>query len=272
MQFIQGQGLEQVIAELRLLLAPGLEAGETGTGRAEGLEASTTVGASRVSVKSILRQRELGQLAESVLTGRLMSDWTERPATNPPTTNAAVATEGFGSNATAGLAPLAAKNQLCRGPGRSSPTARCWPQAISAEWFGSGIPRQAGRSASHFFNARSCSAWRYSPDGQMLAVGLSNDHTGKPGVRLWDTGTRQPVGDMLPSTHPVNRIEFRPDGRALLADGRSQPHGSGICATAGDRRADDWRGVLRISQGRSGRSSRSEVTARSSFATPRRRR
>ncbi len=109
MQFIQGQGLEQVIAELRRLLAPGLEAGELGTRRADGLEASTTVGAARVSVKSLLRQRELGQLAESVLTGRVMWEGTERPATNPPTTNTAVATEGFDSNATAGLAPFGAK-------------------------------------------------------------------------------------------------------------------------------------------------------------------
>ena len=31
----------------------------------------------------------------------------------------------------------------------------------------------------------------YSPDGKMLAVGLANDHTGKPGIRLWDTGTRR---------------------------------------------------------------------------------
>ncbi len=111
MQFIQGQGLEQVIAELRRLLAPGLEAGEPGTGRSEGLEASTTVGTSRVSATSILLKRELLQLAESFLTGHLMSDWTERPATNPPMAKAAVATEGFDSSATAGLAPLVAKEE-----------------------------------------------------------------------------------------------------------------------------------------------------------------
>ena len=51
----------------------------------------------------------------------------------------------------------------------------------------------------------------------MLAVGLASDRTGKPGIRLWDTTTRQPIGELLPSTDTVTRIEFRPDGRALLA-------------------------------------------------------
>ena len=50
----------------------------------------------------------------------------------------------------------------------------------------------------------------------MLAVGLANEK-GKPGIRLWDTRTRQPIGELLPSTDHVTRIEFRPDGRALLA-------------------------------------------------------
>ena len=54
MQFIQGQGLDQVIAELRRLLAPGLDAGEAGTRRPDGFEESTTLGASRVFLKSNL--------------------------------------------------------------------------------------------------------------------------------------------------------------------------------------------------------------------------
>src|SRR5262249_59613604 len=58
----------------------------------------------------------------------------------------------------------------------------------------------------------------YSRDGRMLAVGLANDHTGKAGVRLWDARTGQRIGELLPSSRRVNRIQFRPDGRALLAD------------------------------------------------------
>ena len=75
----------------------------------------------------------------------------------------------------------------------------------------------------------------------MLAVGLASDHTGKPGIRLWDTRTRQPIGELLPSTAAVTRIEFRPDGRALLAgDSESARHPAvGHDPRAGDRRADD---------------------------------
>jgi tetratricopeptide (TPR) repeat protein len=58
----------------------------------------------------------------------------------------------------------------------------------------------------------------YSPDGKILAVGLAEDNTGKPGVRLWDTVTRKPIGVLMSSHRSVNRIEFRPDGRALLAE------------------------------------------------------
>jgi serine/threonine protein kinase/WD40 repeat protein/tetratricopeptide (TPR) repeat protein len=57
----------------------------------------------------------------------------------------------------------------------------------------------------------------YSPDGKTLAVGLSDDHTGKPGIRLWNTETRESIGEFLPSNASVPRMEYRPDGRALLA-------------------------------------------------------
>jgi WD40 repeat protein/Flp pilus assembly protein TadD len=60
-------------------------------------------------------------------------------------------------------------------------------------------------------------ALSFSPDGKMLAVGLSKERTGKPGTRLWDATTRQPIGELLPSTDDIRRIVFRPDGRALLA-------------------------------------------------------
>src|SRR5262249_10956511 len=60
-------------------------------------------------------------------------------------------------------------------------------------------------------------ALAFSPDGKMLAVGLSKERTGKPGTQLWDVTTRQPIGELLPSTEDIKRIAFRPDGRALLA-------------------------------------------------------
>ncbi len=58
----------------------------------------------------------------------------------------------------------------------------------------------------------------YSPDGTMLAVGLASEK-GKHGTQLWDTRTCQPIGELLPGR--VSRIEFRPDGRALLASDRA---------------------------------------------------
>ncbi len=66
----------------------------------------------------------------------------------------------------------------------------------------------------------------YSPDGTMLAAGLSDDHTGKPGVRLWDATTRQSMGGLMPSSIPIDWIEFRPDGRALLTGSRGS---EGFC-------------------------------------------
>ena len=57
----------------------------------------------------------------------------------------------------------------------------------------------------------------YSPDGKTLAVGLSDDHTGRPGIRLWDAVSRQPRGELLPANDVPRRLEFRPDGQALLA-------------------------------------------------------
>ena len=58
----------------------------------------------------------------------------------------------------------------------------------------------------------------YSPDGQTLAAGLSHDHTGRPGTRLWDVRRGEPIGGLLPtSSHAITRLEFRPDGQTLLA-------------------------------------------------------
>jgi len=105
MQLIQGQGLEQVIAELRRLRAPGPKADAHGSAGPEGLEASATVAQARVSATSIPRKRELGQVAELLLSGRLVNEGTELPAKVPPSATASLATERFDPDATSGLAP-----------------------------------------------------------------------------------------------------------------------------------------------------------------------
>ena len=60
----------------------------------------------------------------------------------------------------------------------------------------------------------------YSPDGSVLAVGLSPDHGATPGTRLWDTRTNQPLGEILPSTSGIRSFRFREDSRVLIAAGQ----------------------------------------------------
>jgi WD40 repeat protein len=47
----------------------------------------------------------------------------------------------------------------------------------------------------------------FNSDGRLLAVGLASDKIPKPGTRLWDVTTRQPIGELLPSADSVRRIE-----------------------------------------------------------------
>ena len=89
MQLIQGQGLDQVIDELRRLVA-----GRRLTrrpGRAEGPEAPRPSPARVAATRP--PERELGQMAESLLSGRLVTEGPESPATDSP--RLPVATERF---------------------------------------------------------------------------------------------------------------------------------------------------------------------------------
>jgi hypothetical protein len=108
MQLIQGQGLEQVIAELRRLRAPAREADAQGPARPDGPEASATVAQAPVSASSIPPMRGIGQMAELLLSGRLVNGGTELPATDPPTAAGPGATERFDAGATSGQPPVVA--------------------------------------------------------------------------------------------------------------------------------------------------------------------
>jgi WD40 repeat protein len=57
----------------------------------------------------------------------------------------------------------------------------------------------------------------FSPDGKLLAAGTAFDWNHAPQTRFWDPETRQLVGEPMPSDGRVERVLFRPDGRAVLA-------------------------------------------------------
>jgi serine/threonine protein kinase/WD40 repeat protein len=59
----------------------------------------------------------------------------------------------------------------------------------------------------------------FSPDGRLLAVGTAFDWSHAPQTRFWDVETRRPLGEPMPAEGDdrVERLLFRPDGRAILA-------------------------------------------------------
>jgi WD40 repeat protein/tetratricopeptide (TPR) repeat protein len=106
MQLIQGQGLEQVIDELRRLREPGQMAHDTRPARPEAL---ATVGQGHTAAASILRKSELGRMAECLLTGRLVTEPLELPFTSSPSGSGPAPTERFDLDASAAREPGAGR-------------------------------------------------------------------------------------------------------------------------------------------------------------------
>jgi eukaryotic-like serine/threonine-protein kinase len=92
MQLIQGQGLDQVIDELRRLRDPGQKSNGSAPAGPENSEDPATTTEPRVGSSSGQRRRDLARMAESLLTGRHL---TELPQTPVDEANAGVATERF---------------------------------------------------------------------------------------------------------------------------------------------------------------------------------
>jgi eukaryotic-like serine/threonine-protein kinase len=95
MQLIQGQGLEQVIDELRRLRAAGRRSGEHGAVKPENPESPVAGSQARDDASSGQRKRELGRMAESLLSGRMLTEGLGSPLTNSPEAIGLLATECF---------------------------------------------------------------------------------------------------------------------------------------------------------------------------------
>jgi eukaryotic-like serine/threonine-protein kinase len=105
MQLIQGQGLEQVIDELRRLREPGRKANAQVPTSPKSPEAPATVAHARV-VGSLTPQRsEIGRMAELLLSGRLVTEGPGSPATDSPAVTGLVDTERLDPDASSPREP-----------------------------------------------------------------------------------------------------------------------------------------------------------------------
>jgi hypothetical protein len=100
MQLIQGQGLDQVIDELRRLREPARDAAAHGPSGSGGPEVPATVTPGHIDGVLLPPRRKLGLMAESVLSGRLATDGPGCPAAGSPEATGLAATEWFDPNAT----------------------------------------------------------------------------------------------------------------------------------------------------------------------------
>jgi len=100
MQLILGQGLDQVIEELRRLREPGRRPDANHPVGPESPEALASATQERVAVSKGHRQRELARTAQSLLSGQLVTEGSGVVMTGSPAATGLVATERFDSGAT----------------------------------------------------------------------------------------------------------------------------------------------------------------------------
>jgi len=98
MQLIQGQGLDQVVDELRRVRDPGRKL--IAPAKPDNHEAPATVSQELVTASSVLRNRELGRVAESLLSGRLVTEGGGSPSPDSPAAPGVAAMNRFDPDAT----------------------------------------------------------------------------------------------------------------------------------------------------------------------------
>jgi WD40 repeat protein/serine/threonine protein kinase len=104
MQLIQGQGLDQVIDELTRLRAPQRKPDADGSAESESPETVANPALAPLAAAAGPRKHDISRVAESLLTGRLLSDGTEMPAAAGAATIAPVRTEEITRDPTSGHA------------------------------------------------------------------------------------------------------------------------------------------------------------------------
>jgi eukaryotic-like serine/threonine-protein kinase len=104
MQLIQGQGLEQVIDELRRLRDPGLKAKAHGPAGLESRAGSGPGTPDQGGASSKLQNRELGQMAELLLSGRLATEGPGSPLSSASAAAGLGPTERFDPDASSAQA------------------------------------------------------------------------------------------------------------------------------------------------------------------------
>jgi serine/threonine protein kinase/WD40 repeat protein/tetratricopeptide (TPR) repeat protein len=129
MQLILGQGLEQVIDELRRLRRPALNANAFGpAGMASSDLAGSPTATQDAAASPFRKRRELGQMAELLLSGRLVTERMQSPAGDRPAASGFELTEALTPEAAAGGAPGRTRADDSLPPlGSDSPTSAVLP-------------------------------------------------------------------------------------------------------------------------------------------------
>ncbi len=106
MQLIQGQGLDLVIDELRRLRGALRAFDHDGPAGPKGPQALASVTGDQATASEGWRQRALGQMAEFLVSGRLVTEGLEPPENEVDAATVPAEAERFDSDATLGVTPL----------------------------------------------------------------------------------------------------------------------------------------------------------------------
>ncbi|GAA4931484.1 DNA-binding beta-propeller fold protein YncE [Nonomuraea thailandensis] len=234
---LMGEGEQQATAEVLSRLDHVL-AGEAAT--LQGLRHDLTIGSPERDADAALPGRSDDARADTVL-ANTAADTAGHMAGHTAFADADTVSASADTGRTGVAAP---SSELVAGPGeqwgsaqpatltrqRSSDTRRLTLLLSALVLLAAAVPgtltiRQLYDPAVLGWTPDAVTAVALSPDGKLLAVG-SGDYDNQGQVQFWDPATRQPVGDPLTGTQPVNAVAFSPDGKLLaVGSGGSDDQG-----------------------------------------------